>query len=35
MTGNKQELELGCFGRLAVVKAKGRIESIGDEEPTA
>jgi hypothetical protein len=29
MIGNKLELGLGCFGRLAVEKAKGRVESIG------
>jgi hypothetical protein len=35
MTDNKPELELGCFGRLAAEKVKGKMESIsGGEEPT-
>jgi hypothetical protein len=29
MTGNKPRVRLGCFGRLFVEKAKGKIESIG------
>jgi hypothetical protein len=28
MTGNKPELGLGSFGRVAVEKAKGRMDSI-------
>jgi hypothetical protein len=36
MTDNMPELELGCFGKLAVGKAKGKMGSIdGGEEPTA
>jgi hypothetical protein len=31
MTGFRQELGLGCFGRLAMERAKGRMESIGGE----
>jgi hypothetical protein len=26
-TGNKMELELGCFGRFVVGRAKGRMEN--------
>jgi hypothetical protein len=29
-TGNRSELGLDCFGRFAVEKAKGRMESIVD-----
>jgi hypothetical protein len=35
MTGNRPELRLGCFGKLAVERAKGNIESIGGGEPIA
>jgi hypothetical protein len=28
-TGNKMELELGCFGRFVVGRAKGRMENTG------
>jgi hypothetical protein len=28
MTGNKPELEIGCFGKVAMDIAKGRMESI-------
>jgi hypothetical protein len=35
MTGNKLELGLGCFGRLVVEKAKGKMESIGGEDHIA
>jgi hypothetical protein len=36
MTGNMSKLGLGCFGRLAAEKAKGKMESIsGGEESTA
>jgi hypothetical protein len=28
MIGSKLELELGCFGRLAVERAKGKMENI-------
>jgi hypothetical protein len=36
MTGNMPEHGLGCFGRHAVEKAKGKMGSIGGgEEPTA
>jgi hypothetical protein len=36
MTGNMPEHALGCFGRHAVEKAKGKMGSIGGgEEPTA
>jgi hypothetical protein len=36
MAGNRPELGLGCFGRLAVEKMKVRMESIvGGREPIA
>jgi hypothetical protein len=36
MIGNKSELGLGCFGRLAVGNTKGKMENIaGDGEPIA
>jgi hypothetical protein len=36
MIGNRLELGLDCFGRLAVKKAKGRMDSIvGGGEPIA
>jgi hypothetical protein len=34
MTGNKMEVGLGCFGRLATKRMKGKMGSIGGgEEP--
>jgi hypothetical protein len=34
MTGNKLEVGLGCFGRLATKRMKGKMGSIGGgEEP--
>jgi hypothetical protein len=35
MIGNKPELGLGYFGRLAVERAKGRMGSSVDGEPIA
>jgi hypothetical protein len=32
-TSDRTDLRLGCFGKLAVERAKGKIESIGGGEP--